>query len=226
MNNQKYKEEYKNAVKKNTKEVLANIESKEMAEKISNWANKFEYSFEEIKKKILTDEIFACIFIKEPSRQNLYQKLASQYISSLPKIVDFKMPAERKTRKMAKYMVNGKMFKGVELEGQAKDIKSIDFEWKVEDHTFFASHKYTKDGGGVQDNQYEDIQNFLRHARDCNIKNAIFLAICDGDYYLTKDSKTGDETKIERLKRLTDGRTSFVLQIDELNEFLQKVFAF
>ncbi len=112
------------------------------------------------------------------------------------------------------------MFKGTELEGQAKDIKSIDFEWEVGAFKFFASHKYTKDGGGAQDNQYEDIQNFLRHTRDCNLKNTIFLAICDGEYYLTKDSKTGDITKIERLKRLTDGKTSFVMQIDELKEFL------
>ena len=46
-------------------------------------------------------------------------------------------------------------------------------------------------------------------------KNTIFLAICDGDYYLQKNSKTGDETKIKRLQRLTDGKTSFVLNIQE-----------
>ena len=54
-----------------------------------------------------------------------------------------------------------------------------------------------------------------------NEKNTIFLAICDGDYYLQKDSKTGDETKIKRLQRLTDGKTSFVLNIQELSGFLR-----
>ena len=75
--------------------------------------------------------------------------------------------------------------------------------------------------GGAQDNQYKDIQDFLHHSRDCNEKNTIFLAICDGDYYLQKDSKTGDETKIKRLQRLTDGKTSFVLNIQELPAFLR-----
>ena len=42
-------------------------------------------------------------------------------------------------------------------------------------------------------------------------KNTIFLAICDGGYYLAKDSKTGDETTIQRLQRLADNRTSFVM---------------
>ncbi len=43
------------------------------------------------------------------------------------------------------------------------------------------------------------------------------------DYYLQKDSKTGDETKIKRLQRLTDGKTSFVLNINELKNFLQNL---
>ena len=60
----------------------------------------------------------------------------------------------------------------------------------------------------------------MYHARDCNEKNTIFLAICDGSYYLQRDSKTGDETKIKRLQRLTDNRTSFVLTIDKLQDFL------
>ncbi|WP_158640128.1 hypothetical protein [Brachyspira aalborgi] len=48
------------------------------------------------------------------------------------------------------------------------------------------------------------------------------MAICDGDYYKRKDSKTGDITKIERLKKLTDNKTVFVITIDELKTFLSK----
>lgn len=86
----------------------------------------------------------------------------------------------------------------------------------------YVSHKYTKDEGGAQDNQYKDIQEFLKNSRDTSLKNTIFLAICDGDYYKQKDSKTGDITKIERLKKLTDNKTVFVITIDELKTFLRK----
>ena len=71
----------------------------------------------------------------------------------------------------------------------------------------------------------EDIQDFLNHSRDCNEKNTIFLAICDGNYYLQKDSKTGDESKIKRLQRLTDNKTSFVLNINELVELLKNIIS-
>ena len=69
------------------------------------------------------------------------------------------------------------------------------------------------------------MQKFLHNTRDCNIKNTIFLAICDGNYYLQKDSKTGDESKIKRLQRLTDNKTSFVLNINELVELLKNIIS-
>lgn len=220
MDNKKYREEYKKAVKNNINALLKEIDGQDMIDKISNWANKFEYTFDEVRGKILEDEMFQCVFIKEPSRQNLYEKLAGKYIESLEIVENFKFLSSG--GKDAKYMINGKMFKGCDLEGQAKDTKSIDFQWTVGNWEFYATHKYTKDGGGAQDNQYEDVQKFLHNTRDCNIKNTIFLAICDGEYYLAKDSKTGDETKIQRLQRLTDNKTSFVMQINELKDFLQK----
>ncbi|GMO67412.1 MAG: hypothetical protein Ta2D_12990 [Rickettsiales bacterium] len=187
--------------------------------KISNWAEKFGYSYNEIKDKIKNDEIFRCIFIKEPSKQNLYQNLAATYIKSLENVENFEVLASG--GKNAIYLTNGKIFTGKDLKDKSKDIKSIDFKWKKGETTFYASHKYTKDEGGSQDNQYEDIQKFLRNVIDNNEKNTIFLAICDGEYYQTKDSKTGDATKIERLKKLTT-YNSFVLTINDLKEFLNK----
>jgi hypothetical protein len=213
-----YKDKYKSQIQENLKNVINELEIKDMKLKISNWANKFGYSFNEIKEKIINDEIFRCVFVKDPAKQNLYQNLASKYISSLDIVENFKvLPAGGKN---AIYLTNGKILKGDLLKNQSKDIKSIDFMWNCKNLTFYASHKYTEMNGGAQDNQYKDIQDFLHHSRDCNEKNTIFLAICDGDYYLQKDSKTGDETKIKRLQRLTDNKTSFVLNINELKEFL------
>lgn len=213
-----YKDKYKSQIQENLKNVINELETNDMKLKISNWANKFGYSFNEIKEKIINDEIFRCIFAKDQAKQNLYQNLASKYINSLDIVENFKvLPAGGKN---AIYLTNGKILKGDLLKNQSKDIKSIDFTWNCKNLTFYASHKYTEMNGGAQDNQYKDIQDFLNHSRDCNEKNTIFLAICDGDYYLQKDSKTGDETKIKRLQRLTDNKTSFVLNINELKGFL------
>lgn len=216
-----YKKEYKVKVRENLKNVLNEIETKEMKLKILNWDNKFGYSFEKIKEKIIDDEIFRCVFAKDPAKQNLYQTLAANYISTLEGVKNFDiLPSGGKN---AIYLTNGKILKGSALKNQSKDIKSIDFIWNYKDFTFYVSHKYTETNGGAQDNQYKDIQDFLNHSRDCNEKKIIFLAICDGDYYLQKDSKTGDETKIKRLTRLTDNKTSFVLTINELENFLENI---
>ena len=204
-----YKELYKKQIQINVKEVLKDIDTNEMRLKISNWADKFGYNFEEIKDKVINDEIFRCVFAKEPSRQNIYQNIAAKIIESVNGIKNFKvLPSGGKN---AYFIINGNIFKGENLISKNQDAKSIDFYFK-----------YTKDEGGAQDNQYKDVQEFLKNARDTSLKNTIFLAICDGDYYKRKDSKTGDITKIERLKKLTDNKTVFVITIDELKTFLRK----
>ena len=215
-----YKELYKKQIQINVKEVLKDIDTNEMRLKISNWADKFGYNFEEIKDKVINDEIFRCVFAKEPSRQNIYQNIAAKIIESVNGIKNFKvLPSGGKN---AYFIINGNIFKGENLISKNQDAKSIDFYFEYGNFQFYVSHKYTKDEGGAQDNQYKDIQEFLKNSRDTSLKNTIFLAICDGDYYKQKDSKTGDITKIERLKKLTDSKTVFVITIDELKTFLRK----
>ena len=216
-----YKGEYKKQVANNLKQVLSEIESSDMKFKIENWATKFGYSFDEIKAKNVDDEVFRCVFIKEPGRQSFHQKVASLYIQGLQFVENFKvLPSGGKN---AIYLTSGKLFDGKTLKAKSKDIKSIDFTWRTGKIIIYASHKYTGINGGTQDNQYHDIQAFLNHARDCNDANVIFLAICDGDYYLQKDSKTGDETKLKRLERLTDGKRVFALNTNQLSQFLKSL---
>jgi hypothetical protein len=215
-----YEVEYKKRIKQNLLEVLDELKNKNMQTKIANWANKFGYSYTEIKNKIKNDEIFRCVFAKDPSKQNLYQNLAATYVNSLYNVENFRVLASGGNDAM--YLINGKLFSGENLKNKAKEIKSIDFSWNTGIYIFYASHKYTKNSGGAQDNQYIDIQNFIRNTRDSNEKNTIFFAICDGEYYQKRDSATGDSSKIERLRRLTDNKTSFVLTIDELVDFLEK----
>lgn len=69
-----YDELYKKQIKINIKEVLKDIDTNEMKLKIRNWAEKFGYDFEEIKTKVINDEIFRCVFAKEPSHK-IYTKI-------------------------------------------------------------------------------------------------------------------------------------------------------
>lgn len=48
--------------------------------------------------------------------------------------------------------------------------KTIDFEWDYKGYKIYASHKYTKDRGGAQDNQYKDLQEFIRQCRESTLK--------------------------------------------------------
>lgn len=103
--------------------------------------------------------------------------------------------------------------------------KSKEFSFTHNDKKFegFLSFMPQLGGGGGQIKEYKKLTLLIEnHSRNCKEKNTIFLAICDGDYYLQKDSKTKDETKITRLQKLTDNKTSFVLNINELHVFLSK----
>ena len=102
------------------------------------------------------------------------------------------------------------------------DIK-FNIKFKIKDIEFICHYKQLNCSGGAQDTSYNNLIAFIKNTTKEHVaeKNTIFLAICDGDYYLQKDSKTGDETKIKRLQRLTDGKTSFVLNIQELSGFLR-----
>ena len=214
-----YKEEYNKKIKENVGKVLQELDTPEMILKIKNWANRFSYSFEEIRQKIIDDEIFRCVFAKDPAKQNLYQTIAGKYISSLEFVKNFQiLPASGAN---ALFLDNGKILSGKELKNKSKETKSIDFYWEVGKNKFYATHKYTHEDGGAQDNQYIDVQTFLKNAFNNDDKNTYFLAICDGEYYLHKDTQTNCKTRIERLNKMC-GKTSFAMQINELKEFLLK----
>jgi len=129
-----YEIEYKKQIKINLLKVLDEIKSEQMQIKIKNFANKFGFECYEIETKIINDEIFRCIFSKDPSKQNLYQTLAATFIQSLPMVENFEILASG--GKNAIYIENGKLFTGNNLINQAKEVKSIDFKWNIKKQYF------------------------------------------------------------------------------------------
>lgn len=98
------------------------------------------------------------------------------------------------------YVCNGSVIQRKELKIYPA-AKTIDFKWEYKDYTIFASHKYTKDSGGSQDNQYKDLQEFIKQSRDTKLPKTIFIAIADGDYYMSENGRAGT-TKMEHLASL------------------------
>lgn len=147
--------------------------------------------------------------------------IAGKYISSLEFVKNFQILPQLGSNSL--YLDNGKILSGKELKNKSKETKSIDFYWEVGNNKFYATYKYTHEDGGAQDNQYIDVQTFLKNAFNNDDKNTYFLAICDGDYYLHKDTQTNCRTRIERLNKIC-GKTSFAMQINELKEFLSNFY--
>ena len=101
--------------------------------------------------------------------------------------------------------------------------KSLDFYWEVkvdnEVLKFYATHKYTNEGGGAQDHQYNEIISFLNNANQVKKSNISFLAISDGNYYTNPYKGT---TKLEYLKEHFSGQRTEAIAIKELDGLIDR----
>jgi hypothetical protein len=122
----------------------------------------------------------ASIFIKQPNRQNIFEEYALKKIKAMPIIKSAKKLSA--SGKDAIYIVKGNLLKIHNLP-ERQMHKSIDFDIEtINNKHIYASHKYTKDSGGSQDNQYNDMLNFVKNANESRTKE-YFFAIIDGEYY-------------------------------------------
>jgi hypothetical protein len=132
--------------------------------KVSNFLVRFslDEEIEDILVKIKEDYLFAAMFAKNPGRQNIAELIQKEELKKYCKV--------EKAPQNKKYINNG------ELGSEKGTTKSID---AIINDTY-CSLKYTKDSGGAQDNQRNDIYNTLDAAKDCPQN---FAAIVDGDYW-------------------------------------------
>lgn len=117
-----YQGEYKKQLQRNISLVRSEIENSDFVLKITNHAEKFGRSFDEVKEKIMNDDMYAEIFAKDPSKQNIYEKLAAKYISDLDIVSNFRnLPNSAKMFVVEGFVVNTRQ----------NDVKSIDFHFKI-----------------------------------------------------------------------------------------------
>lgn len=165
MNFTEYVEKKKiEARKANIEEVRRDVDKAWVKTKISNHVLAFDglMTEEQIREAILTDVIVASKFCKDPGRQNISEKLAAEVLGLK------KLPASGK---------NCIRFndKGDIVSDKNGNTKSTDFMLGE----YYATQKYTDWDGGAQDNQYDDVVDFLKRG---SIKHKV-AAIVDGPYW-------------------------------------------
>lgn len=183
-----------------------------LLQKIATFAKKFGYKESEIREKIQSDEMFAAHFAKSPTRQVLHENLAAEWLKTTPGIENFeKLPASRKNGVFV--TTDGEIRKGKD----GAPGKSLDFRWTTKERTFLASHKYTRESGGSQDQQFNEMRDLLRRFLNCRQRNHVLMVIVDGAYYTV--SKMHDLRNITR----THDPLSFAVHIEQVPGILDQL---
>lgn len=148
----------------NIEEVRKNINEPWVQEKIDKYLISFDgfITKEEVEQSILVDRVAASHFIKDPGKQNISEKLAIQILG-----VE-KLPSAGK--KSIRFNDEGDI-----VSTAVGNTKSADFLYK----SYYATQKYTVNFGGAQDNQRNDVIDFLKRG---SIKHRV-AAIVDGEYW-------------------------------------------
>ena len=182
--------EKKKARLRNIEQVRKEIDSSWVEEKIMNHVRAFDgiMTKEEVKEAILSNVIVASKFCKDPGKQNISEKLAAEVL------------------KLDKLPSAGKNCIRFDDEGNITftstgNTKSADFICDG----YYATQKYTDGEGGAQDNQRNDVIDFLKRG---SIKNKV-MAILDGPYWdkyrpiLKKEFQNNENVKISSVTELT-----------------------
>jgi hypothetical protein len=219
--------QYENYRRKMFKENAANFDYKneELRKKIETFSKKTNYSSEEILKKIKTDEMFRQHFVIDPIRQNIYEKLVSPFIKKTIRQFDSDLKNIEIRKPKPSLVLNGKTIipaREKKSSEKTKYTKTIDFEWKFDNKIFYAYHKYAKQGGGHQTNQYDDVLKFIVAANKVKRKNIFFLAITDGTFFNLNDNDSG-KSRILTLKELANKTNTFALTSEELIIVLKQI---
>lgn len=219
----KIKIDYEKEIKKQRKEnikifkqKLKNIdENKDIKEKLLNWCDRFDYDFNDLIKKLKKSNDILLIgqFAKDPSKQNIHEEMSFNYLKQLPVISSQRHLTKGKN---AKFIVSGK----IANNKGTTNVKSLDlyfcYEYKNKKLEFWTSNKYTKSSGGAQDNQFNDLQEFMKEARDVTNKNIFLLAIADGRYYQEKYDEY--KTRIDFLNERYKGSRVIAITSNEILE--------
>ena len=158
----------------------------------------------------------AATLAKEARRQNIHETAAAAHVEALPYVSNFrKLPS---TGPNAKYVnSDGQILSGEQLAGAPRPSKSLDFQWNTAEITCYAAQKYTKAGGGNQDNQFNEIEQLLRNFQGRTNNGVALIVLVDGSYY--------NESRLARLQGLVRLQIpfSYVASVNGLHFLLGQI---
>jgi len=196
----------KSQLKVNVKEARDQrfIRDKNTNKKLENFAEKFGFSIKSVINNYEKNAKFRAGFIKDPSKQGCAEKTALDLIKQWDgDIINYYYPVPKNEQI---YVVNGEI-----TTIRQNDLKNLDLQFFTESKHYNCSLKHIGEAGGAQDNQYNDIRNFLRNCAKKNYGNEYFLAIVDGQYF---------ENKVELLNAEFGSKNVKVLSVNKLYEYL------
>ena len=150
--------------------------------RIRTFANNFGFDEAVVCEKIRKDFMFACWFAKNPTKMRVHEKTAGKYLKQFPQLIQ-SFESLKVQEKNAKYMdKNGNIVSGRQPQNGSK---SLDFMWRAGDTYIkcFAAHKFTREKGGSQNHQRDELIRLLQMFQNCKDENIALFAICDGPYY-------------------------------------------
>lgn len=187
--------------------------SSRLMKRIQLFIDRFGFSEPDVINKVKTDSIFAAHFAKEPRRTGMHEKYAAEWVKSLPMVKQFRILP--KGGADAIYVTSdGNIYHGHLAN---RPGKSLDFTWKTGNLTCYAMHKYTKEGGGNQDSQHQEMVAILRNFQSCNDRAYALFVIVDGPYY------QGNKMAELRNHTRTHAPKSYALPLEELPDTLNGI---
>ena len=162
------------------------------------------------------DGPLAAVLAKEARRQNIHEIAAADYVSHLPFVEDFVKLSPQGWQ--ALYITtDGQIISGQDLAGADPPSKSIDFRWRTGTITCYGVQKFTKVGGGNQDNQFNEIEALLRQFLPRRNNDTALFILVDGAYYT--------ESKLTQLRGLARLQSpfSYVTSVNSLSPILRGI---
>lgn len=205
-----YDKAFKDQMILSLKEVRKSTNEEWLKLKVRNFVEKHGISsFDELMQKIKSDDVVAAFFAKDPSKQGLHENTAHKFLEEIFGKVE-KLP---KSGDGAKYVKDG-----VVINNQPdKSYKSIDFIFNYKGYTVVCSHKYTKEAGGAQDNQRNDLISFVKHSAT-PAKKHIYVALADGEYY-----QLSNQTNMKAIQNHSKSPFVFCSTTDDLQAKLDEL---
>lgn len=166
---------------------------KEQLAKIESHALRFGFDTETVKKAVLENEVaFRAIVGKSPSRMDYWENTLVDYLNSLTCVT--KAEKLNKSGPKAVFIDRGELKFG----GKHPHLKSLDLRVEFKNGAvLYVIHKYTKDEGGTQNNQFKDAKDTMReHLGPDGLRRVYLAGILDGNYYVKIRAKS-KQTRLE-----------------------------